>query len=183
MARAYRLRLCSCADGHTDPVADHGHADRQRCALAGSHAAGSAAQYTRPMAAAGAVEAVAFETASGAPWAWSCASCPSVGCAITAPSNTGSASSASTPPRLVSTVPAALGDLWCIGRITSMCARSHRFLSLQPTVSADSCRDLSAQNLTGQLPAAITRLRLLSSMCARVDSQWDPHAMPKRSPL
>ncbi len=43
-------------------------------------------------------------------------------------------------------------------------------LSVQPTVSAGSCRDLSAQNLTGQLPATITRLRLLSSMCARVDS-------------
>jgi hypothetical protein len=39
-----------------------------------------------------------------------------------------------------------------------------------PTVSAHSCRDLSEQNLTGQLPDAITRLRLLSSMCARVDS-------------
>jgi hypothetical protein len=45
------------------------------------------------------------------------------------------------------------------------------FLSLQPTVSADSCSDLSGQNLTGQLPDTITRLRLLSLMCARVDSQ------------
>ncbi len=40
----------------------------------------------------------------------------------------------------------------------------------QPTVSADSCSDLSGQNFTGQLPDTITRLRLLSSMCARVDS-------------
>jgi hypothetical protein len=43
-------------------------------------------------------------------------------------------------------------------------------LSLQPTVSAHSCRDLSGQNLTGPLPDTITRLRLLSSMCARIDS-------------
>jgi hypothetical protein len=78
------------------------------------------------MAAAGAVEAVTFETASGAPWTWSCASCPPDGCAVTAPSNAGSASSASTPPLLVGTVPAALGDLWCIGRITSMCVCSRR---------------------------------------------------------
>jgi hypothetical protein len=40
-----RLRLCgstdgSTDDGSTDSVADHGHADRQRCALAGSHAVG-----------------------------------------------------------------------------------------------------------------------------------------------
>ena len=28
--------------------------------------------------------------------------------------------------KLVGTVPAALGDLWCIGRITSMCVRSRR---------------------------------------------------------
>ena len=35
-----------------------------------------------------------------------------------------------------------------------------------PPSSADSCRDLSGQNFTGQLPDAITRLRLLSSMCA-----------------
>ena len=38
-----RLRLCSCADAIADPIADCGtnrHADRQRCALAGSHAAG-----------------------------------------------------------------------------------------------------------------------------------------------
>ncbi len=31
-----------------------------------------------------------------------------------------------TASKLVGTVPAALGDLWCIGRITSMCARSRR---------------------------------------------------------
>ncbi len=40
-----RLRLCSCADAIADPIPDcgtNGHADRQRCALAGSHAAGSA---------------------------------------------------------------------------------------------------------------------------------------------
>ena len=43
-------------------------------------------------------------------------------------------------------------------------------LLVQPIASADSCRDLSGQNLTGQLPATITRLRLLSSMCARIDS-------------
>jgi hypothetical protein len=43
-----------------------------------------AAQRTRPMAAAGAVEAVTFETASGAPWTWSCASCATT-CAIVAP--------------------------------------------------------------------------------------------------
>jgi hypothetical protein len=42
-------------------------------------------------------------------------------------------------------------------------------LSLLPTVSAHSCSDLSGQNLTGQLPDAITRLRILSSMCAIVD--------------
>jgi hypothetical protein len=82
-------------------------------------------QCTRPTAAAGAVEAVTFETASGAPWTWSCASCPPGGCAITARSN-GTASSASTPPMLVGTVPAALGDLWCIGKITRMCVRSGR---------------------------------------------------------
>ncbi len=38
-----RLRLCSCADGFADPIPDcstNGHADRQRCALASSHAAG-----------------------------------------------------------------------------------------------------------------------------------------------
>ncbi len=87
---------------------------------------GSAAQRTRSMAAAGAVEAVTFETASGAPWMWSCTSCAPDGCAITAPSNAGLASTANTPPILVGTVPAALGDLWCIGRITSMCARSRR---------------------------------------------------------
>jgi hypothetical protein len=39
-----------------------------------------------------------------------------------------------------------------------------------PPVSAHSCSDLSGQNFTGQLPDAITRLRLLSSMYARVDS-------------
>jgi hypothetical protein len=43
-------------------------------------------------------------------------------------------------------------------------------LPAQPTVSAHSCSDLSGQNFTGQLPDSITRLRLLSSMCARVDS-------------
>jgi hypothetical protein len=43
-------------------------------------------------------------------------------------------------------------------------------LLVQPAASADSCRDLSGQNFTGQLPATITRLRLLSSMCARVES-------------
>jgi hypothetical protein len=87
---------------------------------------GSPAQRTRPTAAAGAVEAVTFETASGAPWMWNCTSCAPDGCAITAPSNAGSASSASTPSILVGTVPAALGDLWCIGRIKSMCVRSRR---------------------------------------------------------
>ena len=40
-------------------------------------------------------------------------------------------------------------------------------LVVQPAASADSCRDLSGQNFTGPLPDAITRLRLLSSMCAR----------------
>jgi hypothetical protein len=45
-----------------------------------------------------------------------------------------------------------------------------RLLPMQPTVSAHSCSDLSGQNFTGQLPEAITRLRLLSSMCARVES-------------
>jgi hypothetical protein len=40
-------------------------------------------------------------------------------------------------------------------------------LSLQPTVSADSCSNLSGQNLTGQLPDTIARLRLLSSMRVR----------------
>jgi hypothetical protein len=45
---------------------------------------------------------------------------------------------------------------------------------VQPAASADSCRDLSGQNFTGQLPDAITRLRLLSSMCARVDSSLIP---------
>jgi hypothetical protein len=120
------------------------------------------------MAAAGAVEAVTFETASGAPWMWSCTSCPPDGCAIIAPSNADSASSASTPPILVGTVPAALGDLWCIGRITRMCARPRRalLLPLQSTVSAHFCSDLSRQNFTGQLPNTITRLRILSSMCA-----------------
>ena len=39
-------------------------------------------------------------------------------------------------------------------------------LLVQPTASADSCSDLSGQNFTGQLPATITRLRLLSSMYA-----------------
>jgi hypothetical protein len=82
------------------------------------------------MAAAGAVEAVTFETASGAPWTWSCASCPPDGCAITAPSNAGKAASASTALMLVGTVPATLGDLWCIGRITSMCVLSHRAVAL-----------------------------------------------------
>ncbi len=131
---------------------------------------GSAAQRKRPMAAAGAVEAVTFETASGVPWTWSCASCPPGGCAITAPRNALSASSASAPPPLVGTVPATLGDLWCIGRITSMCVRSRRavalLLPLQSTVSAHFCSDLSRQNFTGQLPNTITRLRILSSMCA-----------------
>ncbi len=71
---------------------------------------------------------------------------------------------------LVGTVPATLGDLRCIGRITSMCARSYLLLRLvQPTANADSCSDLSGQNFTGQLPDTITRLRLLSSMCARVE--------------
>ena len=61
---------------------------------------------------------------------------------------------------------------------------------MQPAASADSCSDLSGQNFTGQLPDAITRLRLLSSMCARVDSALVPleplaHAQcaPKRAPL
>ncbi len=54
-------------------------------------------------------------------------------------------------------------------------------LSVQPTVSADSCSDLSEQNFTGQLPATITRLRLLSSMCARDESCYEPHAEPKWS--
>ena len=39
----HRLRLCSCADAIADPIPDcgaNGHADRQRCALAGSHAVG-----------------------------------------------------------------------------------------------------------------------------------------------
>jgi hypothetical protein len=43
-------------------------------------------------------------------------------------------------------------------------------LLAQPTVSAQSCSDLSGQNFTGQLPDTITRLRLLSSLCARLDS-------------
>ncbi len=243
---------------------------------------GRTAQRTRPTAAAGAVEAVAFETASGAPWTWSCASCPTT-CAIAAPNlwtappttacsgtvqlalstaaigigdgpgnyadsasctwvvsargpitvtfselNTeagydfvklydGTSSSApllgsysgTTVPgpvsstggtitiaftsdsssgrtgfaamlasasidaasKLVGTVPAALGDLWCIGRITSMCARSGRAFPFSAARrESDSCSDLSGQNVTGQLPDAITRLRLLSSLCARVDS-------------
>jgi hypothetical protein len=44
-------------------------------------------------------------------------------------------------------------------------------LPVEPAVSAGSCSDLSGQNLTGQLPDTIARLRLLSSMYARVDSQ------------
>lgn len=54
------------------------------------------------------------------------------------------------PLKLVGTVPATLGDLRCIGSIKRM--------------------DLSGQNLTGQLPDTITRLRSLSSMCAPLES-------------
>ena len=277
--------MCSCADAIADPIPDcgaNGHADRQRCALAGSHAVG---QRTCPPAAAGAVEAVAFETASGAPWTWSCASCTTT-CAIAAPNlfippttecsgtvqlalstasigisdgpgdyanyarctwvvsdsgpitvrfselntedsfdfvklydgnsssapllgsfagtavpgpvtstggaltvafssdqSTGSSGfvarltsassdAADAQRRLVGTVPAALGDLWCIGRITSMCVRSRGMFAAPCAAHCECalCSDLSGQNLTGQLPDAITRLRLLSSMCAQVDS-------------
>jgi hypothetical protein len=61
-------------------------------------------------------------------------------------------------------------------------ALSALLLPVQRTVSAYSCRDLSEQNLTGQLPDAITRLRLLSSMYARKESCHEPHAVPKCSP-
>jgi hypothetical protein len=69
-------------------------------------------------------------------------------------------------------VPAALGDLWCIGRITSMCVRSCGMFAAPCAAHRECalCSDLSGQNLTGQLPDAITRLRLLSSMCAQVES-------------
>ncbi len=74
----------------------------------------------------GASDSVVFETDSGVPWTWSCASCTSTGCAITAPSNAGASASASASPLLVGTVPVALGDLRCIGSITRMCDRSPR---------------------------------------------------------
>ena len=45
----------------------------------------------------------------------------------------------------------------------------HGCFLCSPPVSAHSCSDLSGQNLTGQLPDTITRLRLLASMCALVD--------------
>jgi hypothetical protein len=41
---------------------------------------------------------------------------------------------------------------------------------VRPIASADSCSNLSGQNFTGQLPDAITRLRILSSLCARIES-------------
>jgi hypothetical protein len=82
-----------------------------------------------------------------------------------------SSDSAAAEMKLIGTVPAALGDLRCIGRITRMCARlAALLLPTQFTVSADSCSDLSGQNFTGQLPDTISRLRQLSSMCARVAS-------------
>jgi hypothetical protein len=38
----------------------------------------------------------------------------------------------STAMRLVGTVPAMLGDLWCIGRITHVCVRAQRIASSEP---------------------------------------------------
>jgi hypothetical protein len=82
-----------------------------------------------------------------------------------------SSDSAAAEMKLVGTVPAALGDLRCIGRITRMCAcLAALLLPTQFTVSTDSCSDLSGQTFTGQLPDTISRLRQLSSMCARVAS-------------
>jgi chromosome condensin MukBEF MukE localization factor len=72
--------------------------------------------------------------------------------------------------KLIGTVPATLGDLRCIGSITRMCARSCHSAVSDPISLRLCCSDLSEQNLTGQLPDAITRLRLLSSMCARIES-------------
>ncbi len=71
--------------------------------------------------------------------------------------------------KLVGTVPAALGDLRCIGRITHLCARSCHAAAPDPIrqrLIVYCCSDLSGQNLTGQIPESITRLRMLSSMCA-----------------
>jgi hypothetical protein len=73
--------------------------------------------------------------------------------------------------KLVGTVPAALGDLRCIGRITRLCARSCHAAAPDPIRQRliwHYCSDLSWQRLTGQLPESITRLRMLSSMCALI---------------
>ncbi len=71
--------------------------------------------------------------------------------------------------KLVGTVAAALGDLRCIGSITRLCARSCHAAAPDPIrrrLIVHCCSDLSGQNLTGQIPESITRLRMLSSMCA-----------------
>jgi hypothetical protein len=70
------------------------------------------------------------------------------------------------PRKLVSAMPAALGDLRCIGSITHMCVRSRQHPRQHPPMNRMVCSDLSWQDLTGQLPDTITRLRRLSSMCA-----------------
>jgi hypothetical protein len=73
--------------------------------------------------------------------------------------------------KLIGTVPAALGDLRCIGRMTHLCVRSCHAAASDPIRRrriVHYCRDLSGQNLTGQLPESITLLRMLSSMCALI---------------
>ncbi len=61
-----------------------------------------------------------------------------------------------------------------------MSALAALLLSVQPTVSAETCSDLSGQNFTGQLPDTITRLRLLSSMYAREESCVVPFTARER---
>ena len=90
--------------------------------------------------------------------------------------------------QLVGTVPATLGDLRCAGSVTSMCvaaALPHRSMVLACLANAQNCRDLSGQNLTGQLPDSITRLRVLHTMCACTYPSYELHAelAPAVSPV
>ncbi len=167
----HRLRLCSCADdgraddGRTDWVADHRHADRQRCALAGSHGVGSAAHASHG----GCRRGRGGRLRDG------------LGRAVDVELRV-------VPAGRMRDYRAEQRGLGKFSEHTTHARRHgaggtgrpvvHRqnnehvrplllLLVVQPAVSADSCRDLSAQNLTGQMPATITRLRLLSSMCAR----------------
>jgi hypothetical protein len=285
--------VCSCAHSITDPtavpIARHdGHPNGRRCVqqIRGFRSlppvACCAAVHASGVAHAEAVESVDFQTGSGVPWTWRCASCAPSSCSIVAPNKQpaappssacsgvvqltlstsplsigdgpgdymnnanctwlisasgpitvrfsefsteygydyvklydgasttapllGNFSSTSMPPtvtstgnaltvlissdssttsagftatltsastdaplQLTGTVPAALGNVRCTGSVTVVCvllpAASSHFIN-RPAWDAHQCRDLSGQNLTGQLPDSITRLRVLHTMCA-----------------